>query len=166
VNSVSAVIIGGIAGVLVVLSVFFVERTLKVDDPVGAVSVHGTCGAWGVLSLGLFADGVYGDGWNGVSGTVRGLFYGDSSQFLAQCVGTLTCAVFVFISFYLFFKFVEVTMGNRVSASVELEGLDIPEMGAQAYPDFVLERGTLLGGATMSPEPVGTKKRNPVRGDV
>jgi ammonium transporter, Amt family len=167
VTSVSAVIIGGIAGVLVVLSVFFVERSLKVDDPVGAISVHGACGAWGVLSLGLFADGVYGDGWNGVSGTVRGLFYGDSSQFLAQCVGTLTCLVFVFVSFYAFFKLVEVTMGNRVPASVELEGLDIPEMGALAYPDFVLERGTLIGGsATMNSEPVGAKKLNPVRGDV
>ena len=78
VNSVSAVIIGGIAGVLVVWSVLFIERTLKIDDPVGAVSVHGVCGAWGVLSLGLFADGAYGDGWNGVEGTVRGLFYGDA----------------------------------------------------------------------------------------
>src|SRR5215510_13191812 len=84
VNSVSAVIIGLLAGVLVVWSVFFVERKLKVDDPVGAISVHGTCGAWGVLSLGLFADGVYGDGWNGVPGTVRGLFYGDAKQFLAE----------------------------------------------------------------------------------
>ena len=91
VNSVSAVIIGGIAGVLVVLAVFFVEQTLKVDDPVGAVSVHGVCGAWGVLSLGLFADGTYGDGWNGVPGTVKGLLYGDASQFGAQCIGTLTC---------------------------------------------------------------------------
>ena len=150
VNSVSAVIIGGIAGVLVVLSVLFVEGTLKVDDPVGAVSVHGTCGAWGVLSLGLFADGVYGDGWNGVPGTVTGLFYGDASQFAAQCVGTLTCFVFVFTAFYAFFKLVDVTIGNRVPASVELEGLDIPEMGALAYPDFVLGPGTPVGGAGAS----------------
>jgi len=149
VNSVSAVIIGGIAGVLVVLSVFFVEGKLKIDDPVGAISVHGVCGAWGVLSLGLLADGVYGDGWNGVPGTVRGLFYGDASQFMAQCVGTLTCFVFVFVSFYLFFKLVEVTLGNRVSAEVELEGLDIPEMGALAYPDFVLGPGTPVGGGAM-----------------
>ena len=72
VNSPVAVIIGGIAGVLVVASVFFVERTLKLDDPVGAISVHGVCGTWGVLSVGLFADGTYGDGWNGVAGGVRG----------------------------------------------------------------------------------------------
>jgi ammonium transporter, Amt family len=141
VNSVSSVIIGGIAGVLVIMSVFFVERTLKLDDPVGAISVHGTCGAWGVLSLGLFADGVYGDGWNGVPGTVKGLFYGDASQFLAQCVGTLTCFVWVFVTFYVFFKLVEVTIGNRVSAEAEIEGLDIPEMGILAYPDFVMTPG-------------------------
>src|SRR5437762_727342 len=122
----SAVVIGLIAGVLVVMSVYFVERKLKVDDPVGAISVHGACGAWGVLSLGLFADGVYGDGWNGVPGTVRGLFYGDASQFIAQCIGTLTCFVFVFGAFYAFFKLVEVTVGNRVSAAVEIQGLDLP----------------------------------------
>jgi Amt family ammonium transporter len=140
VNSVSAVIIGGIAGVLVVLSVYFVESR-GIDDPVGAVSVHGTCGAWGVLSLGLFADGVYGDGWNGVPGTVKGLFYGDASQFVAQCIGTLTCIVFVFVAFYVFFKVIDGLIGNRVSAEVEIEGLDMAEMGAIGYPDFVLEKG-------------------------
>ncbi len=65
-------IIGVIAGVLVVVAVLFIERTLKIDDPVGAIAVHGVNGAWGVLSLGLFADGTYGDGWNGVPGTVQG----------------------------------------------------------------------------------------------
>ena len=168
VNSVSAVLIGGIAGLLVVLSVFFVEGKLKIDDPVGAISVHGVCGAWGVLSLGLLADGVYGDGWNGVSGTVKGLFYGDVSQFAAQCIGTLTCFVFVFASFYVFFKLVEVTMGNRVAASVELEGLDIPEMGALAYPDFVLGPGTPVGGAAgmASTSSAAAAALKPVRSDV
>jgi Amt family ammonium transporter len=168
VNSVSAVAIGGIAGVLVVLSVFFVEGKLKVDDPVGAISVHGVCGAWGVLSLGLLADGVYGDGWNGVPGTVKGLFYGDASQFGAQCIGTLTCFVFVFVSFYAFFKLVEVTMGNRVPASVELEGLDIPEMGALAYPDFVLGPGTPVGGgaAMTSTATAAAAALKPARSDV
>ena len=142
----AAVLIGVIAGVLVVLSVFFIERTLKLDDPVGAISVHGTCGAWGVLSLGLFADGVYGDGWNGVPGTVRGLFYGDASQFLAQCIGTLTCFVFVFVMFYAFFKVLDAIIGNRVSADVEIEGLDMPEMGAMGYPDFVLNPSLPMGG--------------------
>ncbi len=141
VNSVSAVIIGAVAGILVVLSVYFIEQQLKIDDPVGAISVHGVCGAWGVLSLGLFADGVYGDGWNGVAGTVKGLFYGDASQFAAQCVGTLACIVWVFVTFYIFFKIVDVLIGNRVSAEVEIEGLDMAEMGAMGYPDFVLEKG-------------------------
>ena len=141
VNSVSAVIIGGIAGVLVVFAVLFVENTLKVDDPVGAVAVHGFNGAWGVLALGLFADGTYGDGLNGVKGGVRGLFYGDASQFAAQAIGTLTCIVFIFVLFYAFFTIVEKTMGNRVKAEDEVEGLDMPEMGAMGYPDFVLTPG-------------------------
>jgi Amt family ammonium transporter len=168
VTAVSAVLIGGLAGVIVVLSVFFIERTLKIDDPVGAISVHGVCGAWGVLALGLFADGVYGDGWNGVPGTVKGLFYGDASQFVAECVGVVTCFLFVFTSFYLFFKLVEVTMGNRVSADVELEGLDIPEMGALAYPDFVLGPGTPMGGgAAVSARTVqdGASALTPVRAE-
>jgi ammonium transporter, Amt family len=142
VNSVSAVIIGSIAGLLVVESVLFIDRVLKIDDPVGAISVHGVCGAFGVLSVGLFADGAYGDGWNGVQGTVRGLFYGDASQLVAQVIGTATCFVWVFATFFAFFKIVEALMGNRVPADVELQGLDIPEMGVLAYPDFVLEPST------------------------
>jgi Amt family ammonium transporter len=144
VNSVSAMIIGVVAGFLVVESVLFFDRVAKIDDPVGAISVHGVNGAWGVLSLGL-----YGDGWNGVPGTVKGLFYGDASQFAAQCVGTLTCILFVFVSFFVFFKLVDVIIGNRVSEETELEGLDVPEMGALAYPDFVLGPGTGLGSGTM-----------------
>lgn len=150
VTSIAAVIIGLVAGVLVVWAALFVERTLKVDDPVGAIAVHGFNGAWGVLSLGLFADGVYGDGWNGVPGTVRGLFYGDASQFMAQIIGTLTCIVFVFVSFYLFFKVLDAVIGNRVSAEVELEGLDMPEMGAMGYPDFVLTPGPEGRGSVVS----------------
>src|SRR5207237_3318657 len=119
VTSISAVIIGLVAGVLVVWAALFVERTLKVDDPVGAVAVHGFNGAWGVLALGLFADGAYGDCWNGVPGTVRGLFYGDARQFVAQSIGTATCIVFTFTVFYAFFKLVDVLMGNRVTADVE-----------------------------------------------
>jgi ammonium transporter, Amt family len=167
VTSVSAVIIGVISGFLVVESVLFFDRVAKIDDPVGAISVHGVNGAWGVLSLGLFADGAYGDGWNGVSGTVKGLFYGDASQFAAQCIGTLTCIVFVFVSFFIFFKIVDALIGNRVSAAVELEGLDVPEMGALAYPDFVLGPGTPLGGGTSmsSSVPAGAALK-PARGDV
>jgi Amt family ammonium transporter len=150
VTSGAAMLIGVISGFLVVESVLFFDRVLKIDDPVGAISVHGVNGAWGVLSLGLFADGAYGDGWNGVPGTVKGLFYGDASQFAAQCVGTMTCMVFVFVSFFIFFKVVDALIGNRVSAETEVEGLDVPEMGVLAYPDFVLGPGTPMHGDSVA----------------
>jgi Amt family ammonium transporter len=136
-----AVLIGLISGVLVILAAFFIEKTLKIDDPVGAIAVHGVNGAWGVLSLGLFADGSYGDGWNGVPGTVKGLFYGAPSQFVAELIGVIACFVWVFVTFYVFFKIVDAIIGNRVPAEAELAGLDIPEMGVLAYPDFVLKPG-------------------------
>lgn len=132
----SAVLIGGIAGVLVCWSVFFVERTLRIDDPVGAISVHGVNGAFGVLALGLLADGAYGDGWNGVAGGVRGLFYGDAAQFGAQVIGVTTNIVVVGGLTYLCWTIVGlITGGHRVTAETEELGLDIPEMGALAYPD-------------------------------
>jgi Amt family ammonium transporter len=134
----SAVLIGVIAGVLVCLSVFFVERTLKIDDPVGAFSVHGLNGAWGVLALGIFADGAYGDGWNGVSGTVKGLLHGDASQFAAQLVGTLTNIVYVGSVSLIFFVILKKVIGLRVPEEVELEGLDQAEVAVTAYPDFNL----------------------------
>jgi Amt family ammonium transporter len=140
VNAPISVLIGLIAGVLVVLSVLFIDGVLKVDDPVGAVSVHGVCGTWGVFSLGLFADGTYGDKWNGVEGTVKGLFYGDASQLAAQCISIIANIIFVFIAAYLTFKLIDVIIGNRVSAEVEVGGLDIPETGVLAYPDFVLAK--------------------------
>ncbi len=131
-----AVLIGGIAGVLVCWAVYFVERTLRIDDPVGAIAVHGVNGAWGVLSLGLFADGTYGDGWNGVAGGVRGLFYGDAGQFGAQVIGTLTNIVAVGAMAFIAWQIVGlITGGHRVSPETEEIGLDIPEMGALAYPD-------------------------------
>ena len=140
VNPVSAFLIGAVAGVLVILAAFFVERTLKVDDPVGAIAVHGVNGAWGVLSLGLFADGTYGDGWNGVPGTVKGLFYGDASQFAAQLIGTATNVVWVFGMFFVFFKITDKIWGIRVSQEVEIEGLDIPECGVEGYNDFRISK--------------------------
>jgi len=137
VTSVSAVFIGAVAGLLVCMSVFFVERTMKVDDPVGAISVHGVNGAWGILSLGLFADGTYGDGLNGVAGTVKGLFYGGGgSQLAAQVVGTLTNIIFVFITMYVFFKLLDKVIPLRVPAELEIEGLDQAEVAVSAYPDF------------------------------
>lgn len=147
VNSVSAVIIGAIAGVLVCWSVFFIEGKLKVDDPVGAISVHGVCGAWGVLSLGLFADGMYGAGWNGVGADkylgmagkgVTGLLYGDVSQFVAQCIDVGANFVWTFGASFIIFKLINALVGMRVAPEVELQGLDLPEVGALAYPRDVM----------------------------
>jgi ammonium transporter, Amt family len=140
VNSISAVIIGLIAGVLLCISVVFVEGVLKIDDPVGAVSVHGVNGAWGLLSLGLFADGTYGDGLNAVAGTVKGLFYGDFSQFAAQVVGALVNFSFVFIVMYVFFKVSNKIVPMRVDEALEVEGLDQSEVSVTAYPDFSIRK--------------------------
>jgi len=141
VNTIGAAIIGLLAGVLVCLSVEFFDRVAKVDDPVGAISVHGVNGLWGVISVGLFADGTsnYGGSWNGVQGSVRGLFYGDPGQLIAQLIGVVTLLGFVFTLSFVLNLLVDFLVGQRVSAESELEGLDIPEMGALGYPEFVLK---------------------------
>jgi Amt family ammonium transporter len=100
VSPAAAVLIGVTAGLLVAYSVTALERRLRIDDPVGAIAVHGLCGLWGTLALGLFADGSYGAGWNGVPGPVRGLLFGDARQLLAQAIGALTNLVFVFATAY------------------------------------------------------------------
>ncbi len=141
VTSINAVIIGGIAGVLVIWSVFFVERVLKIDDPVGAISVHGLNGAWGVLSLGLFADGSYGEGWNGVAGGVRGLFYGDASQLVAQCVGVLANFVAIGALSFVIFKVINRITRLRSTDEEQIMGLDIPEIGVEGYPEFSFRSG-------------------------
>ena len=141
VNPVGSVIIGLIAGVLVCISVEFLERKMKLDDPVGAVSVHGANGLWGVIATGLFADGKsnYGGSWNGVNGSVTGLFYGDASQLVAQLIGVATLVGFVFTFSFVVNLVVDWVVGQRVSPRVELEGLDIPEMGQLGYPEFELK---------------------------
>jgi ammonium transporter, Amt family len=137
VTSVGAVAIGIISGVLLVASVYFIEHKLKIDDPVGAISVHGVNGAFGVLAVGLFADGSYGAGLNGVATPVIGLLYGGGfSQLIAQTIGTVTCFIFIGASFFVYFKVAGLILGNRVSAEVELEGLDLAEVGVLAYPEF------------------------------
>jgi Amt family ammonium transporter len=129
----AAIFIGLIAGVLVIVSAMFIENVLKIDDPVGASSVHGTCGAWGILSLGLFADGRYGDGWNGVPGKVRGLFYGDPAQFGAECIGLVANVLWVGAITWVALTITGALVGNRVSAETEMIGLDVPEMGMEGY---------------------------------
>ena len=140
VSPAGAVLIGLVAGALCCASVFFVERKLKVDDPVGAVSVHGTCGAWGLIGLGLFADGTCGDGLNSVPGTVKGLFYGGASQFAAEVIGVAVNLVFVFVVMYVFFRVLDKIIPLRVSEEVEFEGLDQNEVSVSAYPDFSITK--------------------------
>jgi len=144
VGSNSAVIIGILAGILVCLGVLFNERVLKVDDPCGAISVHGYCGWLGAVSVGIFADGTYGAGWNGVGATtylgkaglgVTGLLYGDVRQFLLQLTGATLCALYAFGFTYLVFSIVNAVHPLRVSKEVEQEGLDVPEFGMLAYPE-------------------------------
>jgi Amt family ammonium transporter len=150
VNPMGAAIIGFIAGILVVYSVFFFEK-VGVDDCVGAISVHGVNGLWGVLSVGIFATGEYGAGWNGVvregmvklygSDGVRGLLYGDFGQFVMQGIDCVVLAVFAFVMAYVWFKISNLVTPIRVSRETELEGLDGPEMGTLGYPDFQIHTG-------------------------
>ncbi len=135
-----AAIIGLVSGILVIEAAFFIERKLRIDDPVGAIAVHGVNGAWGCLALGLFADGTYGDGWNGVAGTVKGLFYGDPSQFLAEVIGVSANFIYVGLVGLIVFKLVDIIIGNRVSPAAEIDGLDIPEMGVPGYSGIKLDK--------------------------
>jgi len=151
-----ACVIGAVAGVLVVLSVNIFDR-IGVDDPVGAISVHGANGLWGVISVGIFATGKYGAGWNNVvreaydsngatdgviTDGVRGILYGDASQLLAQLLDAATVALFGFVVAFVLFKISNAITPIRVSRETEIVGLDGPEMGAHGYPDFALVGGT------------------------
>jgi ammonium transporter, Amt family len=136
----AAAVIGIIASVLVIESSFFVERKLRIDDPVGAISVHGVCGMFGLLAVGVFANGSYGAGWNGSESTgVAGIIKGDWGQLGAQALGALTILVVNFGLSYGFFKLQNrLTKGGiRSSAADEIAGLDV-EMGVNAYPEFEL----------------------------
>jgi Amt family ammonium transporter len=151
VDSWAAVAIGAIAGILVVLSVFFWEKA-GVDDPVGAISVHGVNGLWGVISVGIFANGKYGGGWAGVNRPefggsdtalndgVRGILFGDVSQLYAQLLDAAVVAIFGFVMAYVWFKFSNLIFPLRVSKEDEVAGLDGPEMGVLGYPEFVIPR--------------------------
>ena len=146
VTPMAAFAIGAIAGVLVVWSVFFFDRR-KIDDPVGAISVHGVNGLWGLIAVGLFSDGTYGAGWNGVGATdylgkpgqgVTGLFYGDGMQLVAQLVeGGVGIAWNVVLGGVIFYVIGKVLGSNRVAPEVEVAGLDLPEMGLPGYPEFL-----------------------------
>lgn len=123
----AAVVIGLIAGVVMIFGVRFVKDILKVDDPVGAVTVHGICGAWGLLAVGIFASG-----YNGVEGLIVGNF----EQLVPQIVGMLVAIAWGFGAGFVLFKGIDLTMGLRASEEEESQGLDIPEHGAAAYPEM------------------------------
>jgi Amt family ammonium transporter len=147
VDSWAAALIGALAGVFVVVSVFFWDR-IGVDDPVGAISVHGVNGLWGLIAVGIFANGKYGAGLNGIvredmvtkygSDGVRGILFGDATQLYAQLLDAAVVALFGFAMAFAWFKFSNLITPLRVSAEVEIAGLDGPEMGAHGYPDFAL----------------------------
>jgi Amt family ammonium transporter len=152
VDPTGAVAIGLVAGLLVVGAVTLVERVFRADDPVGAVAVHGFNGLWGMIALGLFADGTYGDGFNGVAGAVRGLLYGGGfGQLGAQLVACVVVVIWAFGLGTVLFRIQDrVTPGGiRSTAEDELAGLDVTEMGVLAYPDF---SGSTAQGVTAPPE--------------
>jgi len=121
-----AVVIGLLAGVVVLLAVEFIEKVLKVDDPVGAVAVHGASGAWGTVAVGLFA-------------TEGGLFYGGGAALLGvQVIGVLAVFAWTTVTAFILFKAVDIIIGLRVSEKEETEGLDIGEHGIEAYGDFMI----------------------------
>ncbi len=127
VSAASSVIIGLIAGLVVVLSVVFIDKVLKIDDPVGAISVHGVCGAWGTLAAGLFNIG-------GTSLNIIGV----------QLLGIAAAFVWAFAGSFTVFKLINATIGLRASEEEEMEGLDIGEHGNEAYPDFQLHPSASL----------------------
>tara|TARA_B100000315_G_scaffold258564_1_gene311199 strand:- start:161 stop:1510 length:1350 start_codon:yes stop_codon:yes gene_type:complete len=129
VSPLSAIIIGGLGGIIVVLSVEFIDKVLKIDDPVGAVSVHGVCGAWGTLAVGLFAQEAYGG--------VNGLFFGGGmGQLVTQIIGIVAVFFWVSIAALIVFGLIKATVGLRVSKEEELKGLDIGEHGMESYSGF------------------------------
>ena len=135
VSPLSAIIIGAIAGLLVVFSVEFIDKVLKIDDPVGAISVHGVCGAWGTLSAGLFAEAAYGEA-SGM-GAVNGLFFGGGiGQFMTQLTGVAAVFLWTFLSALIVFALAKAILGLRVSDEEQLKGLDIGEHGMEAYAGF------------------------------
>ncbi|MGM0431321.1 MAG: ammonium transporter [Spirochaetota bacterium] len=127
VSPMSAVIIGLVAGIIVVYSVELIDKVLHIDDPVGAVSVHGVCGLWGTLAVGLFAD----------TDSIRGVFFGGGfTQLGIQALGALSVALYVFLACLALFSLIKHTVGLRVTSQDELTGLDLSEHGSESYSGF------------------------------
>ncbi len=137
----AAIVIGLIGGIVVYAGVMFNENVLKVDDPVGAIAVHGYAGTWGVLAVGIFALG-QGDGSMladaAYTAAGAGLIYGGYQQFVIQVVGAILSIVWAFVASFIVFKIIDLTIGLRVSEEHEIAGLDIVEHGISAYPEFMI----------------------------
>ncbi|GMV97218.1 MAG: ammonium transporter [Phycisphaerae bacterium] len=130
----AALLIGAIGGALVVFSVVFIDRVLKIDDPVGAISVHLTNGIWGTLALGLFSNPVY-----GATGPLNGLFFGGGlAQLGIQALGVVMVGAWCLVTGFALFYGLKAAMGLRVSREEEIRGLDVDEHGMEGYPDFML----------------------------
>ena len=129
VSPAAALCIGLLAGILVVFGIDWMNR-IRVDDPVGAVSVHGLCGIWGTLAVGLFGQAVLGAPQDGL------LYGGGFGQLGVQCLGVVACFLFAGVAMYVVFKFIDVTLGLRVSHETELRGLDLDEHGMESYGGF------------------------------
>jgi Amt family ammonium transporter len=141
----AAVLIGAIAGAAVVFSATFIEDKCKLDDPVGAISVHGTCGIWGCLALGLFANGQYAD--------VSGLFFGNGKQFLIQALGVGVNILTVGLLSWIMFIIIEKTVGNRATDKAQIEGLDLDETGIEAYAEDIALRAISAKVPAVIPPP-------------
>ena len=148
VSPTGACILGAIAGVIVILGVDLLEA-LRIDDPIGAWPVHGLCGVWGTLSLGLFGSGEYNLGGSGpaapantvgdVTSSYTGLFYGGGIHpHMAQCIGSFTICAATFICAMVIFKALDLVGLLRISKEGEIEGMDIHEHGISAYPEYVI----------------------------
>ncbi len=154
VDGIGAAIIGVVAGVLVCLASAWLEKA-KIDDPVGAVPVHFVNGMWGVLAVGIFANGNDASkGWNGMEGAVRGLITGNVGQILAQAAEVGTVVVAVFGLSFVFFKIVNAFKLLRVAPADELTGLDMPEMGTPGYTTVDVR---MSGGGRLSQQAPRTR---------
>ena len=151
VTPLGAVIIGGLAGIIVVFAVLFFDA-VKIDDPVGAISVHGVCGAFGTISAALFHENLF-----------LGQPYDLAGQLVTQLIGVGVAFVWTFTTAFILFKVIAMTIGLRVTEEEELEGLDLSEHGANAYPDFLHGTGgiTIPGGGISTPG-IATGKVNPM----
>jgi ammonium transporter, Amt family len=152
VTPVGAITIGLVAGPVLVFGISFIERVLRVDDPVGAIAVHGLNGVWGTLAVGLFAAPAAG-ALTGM-GEAAGLFYGGGfGQLGIQALGSLVVSGWAFVTIFIVFKVADSIAGIRVSPQEELEGLDLTEHGTISYPEFgTTIVHTVSGEVAMSPE--------------